>query len=71
MVDGVTDIDAVLPMTKEAFIEAVVEKAHEAWALKEQGKLVDLTICLGRKDRWTGQVVEPTVNVLVRGRLEG
>ena len=58
-------------MTKEAFIEGVLAKAHEAWGLKEDGKLVDITICLGRKDRWTGQAVEPTVNVLVRGRLEG
>ena len=57
-------------MTKEAFIEGVIEKAHEAWTLQGQGKMVDLTICLGRRDRMTGQAVEPTVNVMVRGRLE-
>ena len=57
-------------MTKEAFLEQVLERAHEAWDQAECGHLIDLTICLGRRDRETGEAREPTVNVLRRGRLE-
>ena len=58
-------------MTREAFIELTVERAHEAWSRKEAGAMVDLVILLGRRDRDTGQAREPEVNVLIRGRLEG
>ena len=56
-------------MTKEAFIEEVIAQAHVAWRDKDNGWKVDLTICLGRRDRLTGEEYEPTVNALRRGRL--
>lgn len=58
-------------MTKEAFIEGVLTEAHEAWRLKEEGWKVDLTVCLGRRDRMTGEELDPVVNCLKRGKLEG
>ena len=57
-------------MTRETFIELVIEQAHRAWQEKEAGQMVDLTICLGRHDRQTGYEISPTVNVLLRGKLE-
>ena len=57
-------------MTREEFIELVIEKAHEAWTLKERGLVIDMVLLLGRRDRATGQAISPTVNVMIRGKLE-
>ena len=54
-------------MTKEDFIERLVQKGLEAWQKAERGNLVDLTACLGRTDRQTGEPVEPWVEVRERG----
>ena len=55
-------------MTKEAFIEALVERGHEAWGMKERGKKVDITILIGRRTK-EGQELEPMISVLDRGKL--
>ena len=56
-------------MTREAFIEAVVEQAHRAWLYYEQGESVDMVLLLGHVHKETGDERDPSVSLTLRGKL--
>ena len=56
-------------MTREDFIEMVLDQAHRAHLYYEEGQTVDMTIMLGHRNKETKEEKEPTVNVLLRGKL--
>lgn len=56
-------------MTREDFIELVLDQAHRAWLYYQEGQTVDMTIMLGHRNKDTKEEREPSVNLLLKGKL--
>ena len=55
-------------MTKEEFIERVIQEIHEGWALAyEEGLKIDINVLLGRTDKQSGYPDPPDCQVIRRG----